>query len=1104
MSPLRAESLAAAPAARAIGGALVGLMAELERCAGRRAATGELADLRAAATLLAGRALVRQVLSRVSGGHGADPTAAGLALFREGALNDWLPGLGRWLPAKDAPSDCQEAIAALAHAAAGGPISSPVGPPSSPAEQTSPPAGPPWRIARLLGDGYQAMIAGSLTRGPDGSLRIVLPKNAGSGHGGPADQRRRGGVHYTPEGLVDEQVGPAMGGLYAHAWARADGDLQAYGAALRALRILDPAMGGAHFLVAAAADLALELAWIEVAGAPRPADQHERLTPTAPPNADLARDLAARQAVLLPAVIATCCYGIDVDPLAWVTAEAALWLAAVTACPGADPAAAIRAAEPAPPPPPGNLEGNLLAHLQGHLHCGDALIGLDTAGAAQALVSRLGLPQAVARAALRPGRDGHRAPRWPFDLAVLVELLGVHRSGKGQDGLRDLLAQALPPAHRPAALLPWSALFSGRDAPSKALRKAIVHLARHAPLAAGRPLRPLHPTLAFAPIVDGPRGGFDALLANPPFVGDRDLGRRLGPRLVVWLRRQHTARADRAGGTPDLAGFFTLRYDDLLAPTAAIAATLAPNTLAQGRNRKAVLATLAGPSGPFRIVRADPDRPWPGAASVRICLLHLARPDLEVAPRLVITARHPDGTVRARHMSPTASISTHLDAGPEVAEQQVPQTGAPRPLPSASQPLFYQGMILRGADGKPRDFVHPLEFIEQCPASERGVLRAYLNNAAVQHQPIPTARRVCIDFTDALAQADLSQAPPAEQLAWLRARFPTCLAAIDDVRRTRQALPARVANADHRALWWRFGSPRRGLRQAWRGHDRVLAVGAVGKVWAPVILPRLDAQTGLAVLPMHKLFLAPRATAAMHACLASFLFELHARRQCSTLGAGLNFAPTAAMPTWPWPWPSVWTPQGPSSAGEPGPSGPALAAAIEALEAVRTPLLRERGPELLEHARQVAGLVPRVTWGPTALYALADCSAVRHPAIATLRAAHRDLLAVTLQAYGWTDLVRAMAQSDSGGWTFDRPWIDGTERWVPAQPWRVALRARLLAANEARYWQELALFRDLLKGDGAGTPPATALAATLVDAGVGLPDADVHALIALGGRQRWW
>ena len=55
-----------------------------------------------------------------------------------------------------------------------------------------------------------------------------------------------------------------------------------------------------------------------------------------------------------------------------------------------------------------------------------------------------------------------------------------------------------------------------------------------------------------------------------------------------------------------------------------------------------------------------------------------------------------------------------------------------------------------------------------------------------------------------------------------------------------------------------------------------------------------------------------------------------------------------------------------------------------------------------------------------------------------------------------------MLQDADRGWTFDRPWIDGTERYVPQAPLRRRIIEALLHANRERWTQEIDLLANRL------------------------------------------
>jgi hypothetical protein len=101
-------------------------------------------------------------------------------------------------------------------------------------------------------------------------------------------------------------------------------------AALLAIRVLDPACGSGHFLLAAARRLAMELARIR-AGDEEPSEE-------------------LRQQCLRD-VVAQCIYGVDKNPMAVELCKVALWIEAI---------------EPGKP----------LSFLDAHIQCGDSLVGV--------------------------------------------------------------------------------------------------------------------------------------------------------------------------------------------------------------------------------------------------------------------------------------------------------------------------------------------------------------------------------------------------------------------------------------------------------------------------------------------------------------------------------------------------------------------------------------------------------------------------------------------------------------------------------------------------------------------------------------------------------
>ena len=112
--------------------------------------------------------------------------------------------------------------------------------------------------------------------------------------------RKLTGSYYTPDELVQELIKSALEPKIAEALKAADPR-----AALLALKVIDPASGSGHFLLAAARRIAAEVARLDA-------------------ESDIPEAQAFRHA--LREVVAHCIYGVDLNPLAVELCQTALWL----------------------------------------------------------------------------------------------------------------------------------------------------------------------------------------------------------------------------------------------------------------------------------------------------------------------------------------------------------------------------------------------------------------------------------------------------------------------------------------------------------------------------------------------------------------------------------------------------------------------------------------------------------------------------------------------------------------------------------------------------------------------------------------------------------
>ncbi len=316
----------------------------------------------------------------------------------------------------------------------------------------------------------------------DGRWRFQLGEEGTSAKG---SARKLTGSYYTPDALVRELVHSALDPLVDQVLASKPADP---GEALLALKVVDPACGSGHFLLAAARRLAEHVAAVGLL-----APQH-----------------ALRE------VVRRCIYGVDQNPLAAELCRVALWIESV---------------EPGKP----------LGLLEYHVRCGNSLVG--------AWEDPLGVPPEAFGAL--PGDDKLVIRRLKADnhrVAVGIDRLLDYRQGEltyqvqetlalPEESLADQQRKRLrleelyqnPDYHRLKLLRDaWcAAFFLPKREGAPVLTSTQLEILRFGPQRES--LAPLHQaiseiareqaffhwSLMFPEVFE--RGGFDCVLGNPPW-----------------------------------------------------------------------------------------------------------------------------------------------------------------------------------------------------------------------------------------------------------------------------------------------------------------------------------------------------------------------------------------------------------------------------------------------------------------------------------------------------------------------------------------------------------------------------------------------------------
>jgi hypothetical protein len=432
-----------------------------------------------------------------------------------------------------------------------------------------------------------------------------------------AGQERRGaGTYYTPRVLTEEIVGYALEPLAyrgpAEGRPRGDWTLK-QPRELLDLKICDIAMGSGAFLVQTCRWLGERLveAW-ERAGA----DQM-LITPEGEPATDAVFDTVVppepeqRLALARRLVGDRCLYGVDINPLAVEMSKLSLWLVTLA-------------------------KGRPFSFLDHALRCGDSLLGVydleqirhfhphpDRGATLHATLvdPRPHIEKAERRALeLRReleafpvldvkdaerkselNREAERALQLVHllaDLVVGAAVLSAERGGRALDATLQALGDPLEP------------LFEKTDMRIEEMLKRRAKEMLDIGKAPSKPSRrPFHWPVEFPEVFMGGRGGFDAILGNPPFLGNKYWKQHLGEGM------QSIARLVLDGEEPgktDLAVLFFRRAYQLLA-TGGVFGLIGTKSVSEGESARLCFHPITR-SG--RVYRAERRRRWPGTSSV--------------------------------------------------------------------------------------------------------------------------------------------------------------------------------------------------------------------------------------------------------------------------------------------------------------------------------------------------------------------------------------------------------------------------------------------------------------------------------------------------------
>ncbi|MDX6506112.1 MAG: hypothetical protein QOG06_756, partial [Gaiellaceae bacterium] len=632
----------------------------------------------------------------------------------------------------------------------------------------------------------------------------------------PSEERRRSGSHYTPRELTEPIVRTTLEPILDRLREEAGGVPRPE--QILDLKVCDPAMGSGAFLVEACRQLAdgLVEAWAIHGGRTEiPPDEDEVV---------FARRLVAQR----------CLYGVDRNPVAVDLAKISLWLVTLA-------------------------REHALTFVDHALRHGDSLVGL----------SRRQI-ECFHWSSAAPGFETIRIGEHVARAAALRTAIREASEDVSDPALRDLWdeAQAELGQVRLFGDLVVAAFFSGAKPKEREARR--VELA--SAVAAGEaedwrwlvdenravvhPVVPFHWEIEFPEVWDGGRGGFDAIVGNPPFAGKNTMAAGNAAGYPDWLKAIHA----ESHGNADLVAHFFRRAFDLLRDDGDFG-LIATNTIGQGDTRSTGLRWICTHGG--EIYEARRRVKWPGMAAVVVSVIHVSRGLSAGQPRL-------DG----REVETITAFLFH-------------RGGHDDPMRLAANAgksfigSYVLGMGFTFDDTDTRGVATPLAEMRRLIADDPRngeVIRPYIGGEEVNSSPTHVHHRLAIDFFDRSEQACRRQWPELMSLVERKVRP-------ERERLNRKAL---------RERWWQYAEKRPGLYAAVAGLERVLLISRISDAFAFTFLPA-------GMVYNEKTIVFPYSSCAPWAVLQARPHEVWARFLSSTLKDDLQYTPSDCFETFPFP-----------------------------------------------------------------------------------------------------------------------------------------------------------------------------------------------------------
>lgn len=589
--------------------------------------------------------------------------------------------------------------------------------------------------------------------------------------------RRETGTHYTPKSLTEAivaetltpvaYVGPAEG-------APRDRWVLKSPAELLELKICDPAMGSGAFLVQACRWLSDRLveAWSLVEATGKTVSVDGEVLEAGAAKEPLPRDSEARTVIARRLIAERCLYGVDLNPLAVELAKLSIWLVTLA-------------------------KGRPFGFLDHNLRCGDSLLGIHRldqltelsmrpSGKGQQRLFGQNIEQAVREAIELRIRLREMPIRDIRDVEAMAHLdADARRRLEVPESIADgfigeVLASggnttAIEGATTMLTIQAGQAVSGDRNALDVIVKRAREALSTDLP--PSKPIRsPFHWPLEFPEVFARASSGFDALVGNPPFLGNRLWRSAMGEKLQ-W---QSQMLLGAPAGKIDLCVVFHRRAVDLLRPEGCYG-LLAASNIAEGSAIEVGLGVIVQ-NGSIHYARKG--MPWPGSAAVVVAIIGFFKGEWRADCNA-------DGKSCPR-------IGSRLE--PEAADVWVPQA-----LPDA--PFAFAGVD----NSKGLAFVITSEspWFNRLKGERDSLLRPYISGDDITSTALTRIERWALDIGDLNLNVIAQRWPFAHQFLHEEVK-PT---------RTPEALKSYKGLID---VWWQFPRNRADLMRRLRRNEKFI------------------------------------------------------------------------------------------------------------------------------------------------------------------------------------------------------------------------------------------------------------------------------------------